>query len=62
MEFKVFRTFGKSSDFIVDIGTEWNLKIITTREVGNQTTVDIGTEWNLKILMPRIFFPFSSLI
>ncbi len=33
----------------VDIGTEWNLKLMSTGMMINPTTVDIGTEWNLKI-------------
>ncbi len=35
--------------FIVDIGTEWNLKDEFQRGGLAPDTVDIGTEWNLKV-------------
>ncbi len=33
---------------VVDIGTEWNLKIENTQKPYGNFAVDIGTEWNLK--------------
>ena len=32
----------------VDIGTEWNLKVVEVQARYNTVFVDIGTEWNLK--------------
>ncbi len=33
---------------LVDIGTEWNLKMLKQEKKTNGRRVDIGTEWNLK--------------
>ena len=42
----------------VDIGTEWNLKVLLFSVVVGVMRVDIGTEWNLKI--PKINMPKSA--
>ena len=33
----------------VDIGTEWNLKVVRVNVNRVRPLVDIGTEWNLKV-------------
>ena len=53
MEFKAFN--GRNFLFVlmVDIGTEWNLKIIDEVFKTTIELVDIGTEWNLKTITGR---------
>ncbi len=48
MEFKGLYACCLHDLFIVDIGTEWNLKHDTPLFPEGDKLVDIGTEWNLK--------------
>ena len=58
MEFKGGKIGINYVDALVDIGTEWNLKVLLFSVVGGVMRVDIGTEWNLKI--PKINMPKSA--
>ncbi len=40
--------WGQKFKELVDIGTEWNLKLSATEYDIIEKAVDIGTEWNLK--------------
>ncbi len=54
MEFKGRSCMLLISSVFVDIGTEWNLKLLQVWHVALLVMVDIGTEWNLKkINMPK---------
>ncbi len=48
MEFKVHRPSQAPERNQVDIGTEWNLKLLQRGRAEHGFCVDIGTEWNLK--------------
>ena len=60
MEFKEFSYNQAAADEMVDIGTEWNLKICAYLLMVRQSEVDIGTEWNLKT--EKQFIPDETLL
>ncbi len=54
MEFKAKNIIIFFAKFLVDIGTEWNLKQMTKAFFVIAQVVDIGTEWNLKVIRPTV--------
>ena len=54
MEFKGQTGVVRAVHILVDIGTEWNLKLHSSSRKRQGHPVDIGTEWNLKLYLSLI--------
>ena len=62
MEFKGTHKEPGKLRSLVDIGTEWNLKVIPSTLPVDVYCVDIGTEWNLKNTIYYILAQGAELI